>query len=900
MYKGKTDEKLLQELLNKGYGEDERKLRREKWLRNQKVRKDLEHRRNGRYPSSITERRESSEEMILPPESADENDLHRRAQDAVQALASKLRRRIDAYAYRNGYLVTGLFERFLSICTVFFPRIKDYINKRLLRRLVRGKGFRWNNPFDYCLMDNLDALAFSSRFLLGSYKTSRLSEIEPYEGKETNRITEDMALRVPFALDFFTRFAERDEMLLRSLEFIKLRMSRGARVEVISLSRIVKSVYRLILGTGSLDPERLIGVFSTIVSIHKTHEKRARQLSQVDENMGLFQVAYANLFEFKHQLFPLLLKIMGTFFPEESGNFGEDQYKICEFLSLAPESIIKLPEEEEAPQKSGSLRQDSGVLDTFDVNREEREVWDEEGESTGESRTEPVQTFHDIYKRELSILKYLFPGSGIKDMETWPCFLPYFDLKVYNKDLTFSNLIQNISRSDPMGQIMVLHRIVDNMLTSIEIFSLDEILSKRGKLAGQMSDIITEWQKIYPSIFDGYLKELNDYVHMVTTDGGPSFNLSPMIHRLEENINQIKNLAIHHYGKIMVGIDNSIRYTSGVRLYKLVEELNDLLGELGEELNLVQLKEKNPAVMRMWNEIANRRVVDFKTNSYKPATIQMQKYIQAKYQTPISRVPMEAQAEFFDALFVIVGLYDFLLNDPMSFFLTAEGKVFHAGEEERKTWQRVRESLSTVSFRERPQEGDYVLDSLTGLISREYWDESLPEKREELNTAGRTYSLIYASIDGYQRIKEYFPQRPYGNRILKLTAKILLNKMKVMFSQSHFMETVRMDENGLLVLVLDRIEAGAQIAEDIRIAHREKLKGFSFFSELNEYSKTHGNIHCGTLSLGVAERENDETLLETINRVKDAAVEALKRGDTTIVHPTGTFISYKDFVEDAI
>ena len=43
MYKGKTDEKLLQELLNKGYGEDERKLRREKWLRNQKVRRDLEH-----------------------------------------------------------------------------------------------------------------------------------------------------------------------------------------------------------------------------------------------------------------------------------------------------------------------------------------------------------------------------------------------------------------------------------------------------------------------------------------------------------------------------------------------------------------------------------------------------------------------------------------------------------------------------------------------------------------------------------------------------------------------------------------------------------------------------------------------------------------------------------------
>jgi GGDEF domain-containing protein len=900
MYKGKTDEKLLQELLNKGYGEDERKLRREKWLRNQKVRRDLEHRRNGRYPPSIIKQRESSEEMMLPPEPADESDLHGRDQDAVKSLASKLRRRIDAYAYRNGYLVTGLFERCLSICTVFFPHIKDYINKRLLRRLVRGKGFRWNNPFDYCLMDNLDALAFSSRFLLGSYKISRLSEIEPYEGKETNRITEDMAQREPFALDFFTRFAERDEMLMRSLEFIKLRMSRGARVEVMSLAGIVKSVYRLILGTGSLDPERLIGVFSTVVSIHKKHEKRARQLSQVDENMGLFQMAYANLFEFKHQLFPLLLKIMGTFFPEESGNFGEDQYKICEFLSLAPESIIKLPEEEEAPQKSGSSRQDSGVMDTFDVNREEREVWDEEGESTGESPTEPVQTFHDRYKRELSILKYLFPGSGIKDMETWPCFLPYFDLKVYNKDLTFSNLIQNISRSDPMGQIMVLHRIVDNMLTSIEIFSLDEILSKRGKLAGQMSDIITEWQKIYPSIFDGYLKELNDYVHMVTTDGGPSFNLSPMIHRLEENINQIKNLAIHHYGKIMVGIDNSIRYTSGVRLYKLVEELNDLLGELGEELNLAQLKEKNPAVMRMWNEIAHRRVVDFKTNSYKPATIQMQKYIQAKYQTPISRVPMEAQAEFFDALFAVVGLYDFLLNDPVSYFLTAEGKVFHAGEEERKTWQRVRESLSNVSFRERPQEGDYVLDSLTGLISREYWDESLPEKREELNTAGKTYSLIYASIDGYQRIKEYFPQRSYGNRILKLTAKILLNKMKVMFSQSHFMETVRMDENGLLVLVFDRIEAGAQIAEDIRIAHREKLKGFSFSRELNEYSKTHGNIHCGTLSLGVAERENDETLLETINRVKDAAVEALKRGDTTIVHPIGTFISYKDLVEDTI
>ena len=104
-----------------------------------------------------------------------------------------------------------------------------------------------------------------------------------------------------------------------------------------------------------------------------------------------------------------------------------------------------------------------------------------------------------------ALLGRVFPGSNIEGLADWPHLLSHFDLRVFNRDITFPNGIRHVSRFDPMGQIMILHRIIDNMLSSIDAFGVDEVLKKDGEFKGNLSDLIVEWQRIYASLFDPYL-----------------------------------------------------------------------------------------------------------------------------------------------------------------------------------------------------------------------------------------------------------------------------------------------------------------------------------------------------------------------------------------------------------
>jgi GGDEF domain-containing protein len=218
-----------------------------------------------------------------------------------------------------------------------------------------------------------------------------------------------------------------------------------------------------------------------------------------------------------------------------------------------------------------------------------------------------------------------------------------------------------------------------------------------------------------------------------------------------------------------------------------------------------------------------------------------------------------------------------------------------AGAEERETWQRVRESLSEITFRDERRDVDTVLDPLTGLISRGYWDESLLEKQEELGD--QSYSIIYARVDEMDWLKEQFPQRRYAEQLIKQTARTFLAHMKNLAAGGIHMEAVRAEENGLLLLVTDELKAAVPMAEHLRKAHREQLKELGLYREAAERRK--GKKPCGTLALGVAQHEKGETLQETLNRAKEAASEAATEGDRAMVYSVGVLMPCRDFIEDS-
>ena len=317
MYRRKTDEKLLEELLGRGYGVDERKRRREKWLRSVEARNRIEKRRQRERQPQRTDRRSvpavlgerASEDGVAVP--ADPRS--RREEDALVRPSPRLRRRIDRYAYRNGYRITGPYERVMSFFTHFLPDIRDGVSWSLVEMLVRGRGYRVDNPAAYCLADNMDALYFSSRLLLG-----RQGHARPRQGAACAslqaRIDGALRRKEPFAHAFLTLFARSDEQLRRSLDVI-LAMSRGGRrVGVGSLVRTVKYVYRLTLLLQDLDPAYMEETYRRIAENGRAYVSTSEARMQIEVALHRLRIAVSNLVEYRHQLFPALLKMLGTYF----------------------------------------------------------------------------------------------------------------------------------------------------------------------------------------------------------------------------------------------------------------------------------------------------------------------------------------------------------------------------------------------------------------------------------------------------------------------------------------------------------------------------------------------------------------------------------------------------------
>ena len=229
------------------------------------------------------------------------------------------------------------------------------------------------------------------------------------------------------------------------------------------------------------------------------------------------------------------------------------------------------------------------------------ETSDETDAETEENEEEEKKRKRDReIKNVLNFLGELFPQSNLEKLTEWPHLLSYFDVRVFNKNLKFPGEIQNVSRLDPAGQIMILHRILDNLLTSLDPRNLDEVFSANGKLEVRLSDIIKEWQTIYSHVFDPYLNELNDYYRLIVTSEEQGVSMSTFSRKLEDNLNQIKNQCIRNFGRI-VG-EGSTPFSS-VRLYKLAEELSGVLAETRDTLNLEKLGKKDKISVRVLQEL---------------------------------------------------------------------------------------------------------------------------------------------------------------------------------------------------------------------------------------------------------------------------------------------------------
>jgi diguanylate cyclase (GGDEF)-like protein len=876
-------ERLYKKLRDKGYGEEEPS----KKAFQERV-KELKDGRSG--PDRRRKRKTSAGN---PEQSFDEGaivDIHlqegipagefwrdtetfkRRAEDLLPRISPSLRRRIDAWAFRNGLLMVGLKERLLDFFTHFYPYIKDCPSGEFLRTIIPRTGFRSGDPRGLGIPDTLEALHITSRFFLGKERrgTSYVTRARTVEIERS--VQETLKRRDRFGFEFLMTFSVIDDKLDRSVEFIENALAKREAVEYPSLVRVVKQLYRYRTLTERVGRDEIRNILAVAKDVNLAFDRSSRLKEELDSAETLFTVLFARLESLSRECYPALMRMINGFYEIEDRSEAK-LYALYEFLEIKEEAI----------------------LDYNKYRRQEEKLKEKAlAERTAQEETLPAEepsTVESFAKRFASILDtlgILFPDSRIDEPDEYPYLLPYFDRYVFRSNLVFSRrgrTAENLHRTDPMGQIMVFHRILDNLLSSLNEFNLEKIL-ETPYLSESLLSIKQEWQEVYVRIFEPYLELLSRYVNETESSESGFLTLGTGLRSIEHELLQLRGACIKDYAT-----EPAQRgFTPPLKLYPLAERLHDLLSGIGLQLNREIVRAESALSQKIYAELGDRPIVDFKlhadpgTVEFKPTTRQVKRYIEAKYRCAIDGMPKLAQIHFFEIFRETSALYRYLLTEENSFYRSTVNRYpLAAGGEERALWKRVASSPETDPTEiQHSAFSDFrnpeYIDALTGFWNKNFFLKELPRRVRKLVKTAGPVTLLMTDIDHFKWINDELGHQ-VGDAVIKRTAELvssLLDRERdiaVRFGGEEF----------LLILGVPPAE-GISEAERLRAAQESSVAAFEPAGRIAQIAETHGGP-CGTLSVGAVGLDSGITFETAVERADRMLYEAKRRRNSVAVEP---------------
>ena len=859
-------ETVYRRLRSAGYGAEEAQARLEQALRRVRTQRAVE-RRHGQRDSRGESRAVRSGRDSTPPDGD-----RRRMEDWFPSVPAKLRRRINRWAYGRRLLICGFRERCLDLLSIVRRSTPDLVNPRLLLRIGPIKHYLSENPYDYTLATNLDALYATARKFLGRSGTGG--------GTAEREAAEAFRRRDPFGYEFLSRFAHFDDTMRRNLAYIELAAQKGLNVAVSQLARITRETYRLILTTERVPGDVVEGILDVgrdIVRAYRRDEARG-----LDDAGAAFRIAFDNLQVFKYELYPIVLRAIQTFY-EYADESEEKTRRVYAFLELRAEDILTV---------EGFHEREKLMRETALAEQERLAVVKLEQEKD----TDFTHRFTPL----LTVMSTLFPDSGVTNLDRGRLLLPYFDERVFTGALTFDHgpfTVEIVSRNDPMQPIMVFHRIIDNFLNSIDHVALEYLLD-RSDIAAPFAEIKTEWKTVYATTFDPYVRSLNEYARGVRDEARPGgFARTNLARMLEEEINGLRNLAIRKYGHTVA---RRAEFQTG-RLWLLVERLTFLLSDIGERVNQDLVGKKDPVSTRMNERLEQRPIVDFHTHTtpgtpeFKPVTRQLRRYIEAKNDCSISSVSRSAQLLFFDLFRATAELYRFMTCDDASFLRASGSTIELADEEDRAVWRRERDSRAgdsgdQLAIRLDEQLDAEYVDALTGLKTKNYFLKKAPAIIKSFTTNKKAVSVVMIDIDHFKWINDELGHQK-GDDILRDAATTVLDGIRRGSDIG-----IRFGGEEILVVTPVPLHLAVALGERVRHTQLRNVETRDVYAPVGPIAKA-GGEPCGTFSVGVAERAAEESLDACVARADSALYQAKKSRNTVMIagaEPDG-FESYAQY-----
>jgi diguanylate cyclase (GGDEF)-like protein len=856
-------DKVYRTLREKGYGEEEARRRSRAALENLRAQKEAEEKRRAaaaaRPPAQqpSRERRTRAWAKSEATRPVPEGDRARRAVDWLPDVPPWLRRRINHYAYRRGLLITRLPERISDMLAIFDPARPDYVNPALLRMLSRSTGYRGENPSQLSFIDDLDALADSAQKLLGGRAHPRPARESPAPGPAD--VQRSLKAREPFALEFFSVFIQPQDMLRKGLEYLGVDLRARRRVPVSELARVVRDGCRLITMTERIEYDRLERLFDIAREVNAQYFPGPRAAAEMADAEALFRSGFQNLRRYGRELYPALLKMIVSFYPEEDTS-AEKRAAILAFLAMREDDILTW----------------EGYKRRMKEQRE-KELAEQRARELARLEREKSEKFSVRFEGTLATLGSLFPESGIERAEQGQYALPYFANRIFVRSPTFRNRLadmERLSSTDIMGLIMVLHALLDDLLSSVEPTALEKMMGREGAAESFIS-LREAWHDAYLRLFEPYLDEIREYSREL--EGDPRyaklFRESERAWAIEERVNQLRNRAIRNFGHIL----KAREHYDGEKLFELATLLKDTLDEAGKVVNQGLLSAEDPVARRNLDDLGKRGLVDFiacsQTGSpdYRAVTRQVRRWIEARFRESVLDVPQKAQVAFMDVFRGVAELYEYLLNDPNSFAAHAAHGMILASPEDKEAWARERatrgrESPEALQVALKDDFPGRFLDALTGLQNKDFFLNELPRKLEKQRKQRKPLVLILIDIDHFKWVNDTLGHGR-GDEVLKSTAGLILDNIR------EGDVAVRFGGEELLVVAPADLHTGIVLAERLRYAQESRIQGSESLLDVRKIGDERQQP-CGTLSIGVGDVSAVEDLAKAVERVDKAMYEA--------------------------
>jgi diguanylate cyclase (GGDEF)-like protein len=863
-------EKVYQSLRARGYGEEEARRRSSAAVDRVRAQRDLGERRRESAARAEAAGRPGDGmggEWGQVPGTIQPVELGRRAVDWLPEVPLWLRRRINRYAYTNGFLITRLAERFDDFMCTFDRTRGDFASRGFLRLLAEEKDYRGVSPLQLSFIDNLDALRDSARRLLGRGPILPRSGGREKEATRGEEVVKILRAREPFAVEFLGAFTQQHDMLRRGLEYLGTNARAGRRVLVSDLARVVKDGCRLVIANGSVERDRLGALLMVVQEANDEAHPGARATAEVAAAVILFRAAYQNLQRYGHEMYPALLKMIASFYEEGDPNPAK-RTRILDFLQLTEEEILTW---------EGWQRRMQELMEKARRELQEKEL--------ARLEQEKEENFGVRFEGTLSTLASLFPDSGIERIEQGEFVLPWFANRVFTRNPLFQTRagdLECLSSGDPMGLVIVLHSILDDLLFSLEPYTLEQLLGVEG-VAVSFIGAREEWHEAYRRLFEPYLDEIRDYTR--ESEGDPRFaklfREGLRARAIEEAVNQLRNRAIKYFGHVIM---ERVRH-EGPKVFELAARISAMLARAGAVINQATIAAGDPVRMRTAEDLAVHPVVDYAARShpgsmeYRPITRQIRRWIEARFRESVRDIPQKAQVAFMDILRGTAELYDYLLNSQRSFLAHAGHGIILSSADDHDAWARERgergrdsfESLQATLKEEFP--GQFV-DALTGLKNKDYFLNELPRRVQKLKAQGKPLSLLMIDIDHFKWVNDEMGH-PRGDEVLKGTAGVLLDNIR----EGDL--AVRYGGEEMLVVVPSDLHTGIVLAERLRYAQEMGIRDREGLRDLKRVGEAHQQP-CGTLSIGVADVTDAPDLAKAVDRV-DKALYVAKRTRNLVV-----------------